>query len=98
MCDLRDSRLRRDQHEAQIVFQFEQQAVAVAARPETLLEIAKSGETLRQHLRQMPPLIEEGLRGNQVAAIKGQASARLEAVLGYSHEPELIHRDNLVLL
>ena len=34
----------------------------------------------------------------EVAAIKGQASARLEAVLGYSHEPELIHRDNLVLL
>ena len=40
-------------------------------RPETLIEIAKSGETMRQQLRQMPPLIEEGLRQNQVAAIKG---------------------------
>jgi type I restriction enzyme R subunit len=40
-------------------------------RPETLLEIAKSGETLRQKLRQMPVLSEAGLRKNQVAAIKG---------------------------
>ncbi len=40
-------------------------------RPETLIEIAKSGETMRQRLRRMPPLIEEGLRTNQVAAIKG---------------------------
>jgi type I restriction enzyme R subunit len=39
-------------------------------RPETLIEVAKSGETLRQHLRQMPPLIEDGLRKNQVAAIR----------------------------
>jgi len=34
----------------------------------------------------------------EVALIKGLVTARLEAVLGYSHEPELIHRDNLVLL
>ncbi|MGD9603028.1 MAG: glutamate 5-kinase [Gammaproteobacteria bacterium] len=34
----------------------------------------------------------------EVALIKGLATNRLEAVLGYSHEPELIHRDNLVLL
>lgn len=39
-------------------------------RPETLIEIAKSGETLRQNLRQMPPLIEERLRQNQVRAIQ----------------------------
>ena len=40
-------------------------------RPETLIEIAKSGETMRQKIRQLPPLIEAGLRDNQVAAIKG---------------------------
>ena len=40
-------------------------------RPETLVEIAKSGETLRQKLRAMPPLIETGLRQNQIRAIKG---------------------------
>jgi type I restriction enzyme, R subunit len=40
-------------------------------RPETLVEIAKRGETLRQKLRQMPPLNEEGLRQNQVRAIEG---------------------------
>jgi type I restriction enzyme, R subunit len=39
-------------------------------RPETLVEIAKSGETLRQQLRRMPPLSEDGLRDNQVAAIR----------------------------
>lgn len=39
-------------------------------RPETLVEIAKSGETLRQKLRQMPPLNEVGLRQNQVRAIR----------------------------
>ena len=30
--------------------------------------------------------------------IKGQPSARLEAILGYLNEAELIHRDNLVLV
>jgi len=30
--------------------------------------------------------------------IIGQPSDRLEALLGYVDEPELIHRDNLVLL
>jgi len=30
--------------------------------------------------------------------IKGQASRKIEALLGYIDEPELIHRDNLVLL
>ncbi len=34
----------------------------------------------------------------EVSRIKGLATARVESVLGYSHEPELIHRDNLVLL
>ncbi len=40
-------------------------------KPETLVEIAKTGKTLRQRLRQMPPLAAEGLRDNQVAAIRG---------------------------
>ncbi len=31
-------------------------------------------------------------------AIKGVASEKIESVLGYAYEPELIHRDNLVLL
>lgn len=34
----------------------------------------------------------------EVFAIKGLATTSVESVLGYSHEPELIHRDNLVLL
>ncbi len=33
----------------------------------------------------------------EVAVIKGQGTAKLEAILGYAREPELIHRDNLVL-
>lgn len=35
---------------------------------------------------------------DEVGAIKGVTSARIETVLGYSLEPELIHRDNLVLV
>lgn len=34
----------------------------------------------------------------EVDKIKGQASERIEALLGYVDEPELIHRDNLVLV
>ncbi|MGH8532749.1 MAG: PUA domain-containing protein, partial [Gammaproteobacteria bacterium] len=34
----------------------------------------------------------------ETARIRGQASDRIEAVLGYVDEPELIHRDNLVVL
>ena len=30
--------------------------------------------------------------------IKGQPTTRIEELLGYVYEPELIHRDNLVLL
>lgn len=33
----------------------------------------------------------------ETRTIKGLASDRIEAALGYSYEPELIHRDNLVL-
>ena len=40
-------------------------------RPETLLAICNSNETLRQRLRQLPALDEDGLRKNQVEAIKG---------------------------
>lgn len=40
-------------------------------KPETLIEMAKSGETLRQQLRQMPELDHEGLWQNQVEAIDG---------------------------
>jgi glutamate 5-kinase len=32
------------------------------------------------------------------ARILGQASERIEAILGYVDEPELIHRDNMVIL
>jgi type I restriction enzyme R subunit len=38
-------------------------------KPETLLEVAKTGKTLRQELQVMPPLNEEGLRKNQIRAI-----------------------------
>ncbi len=38
-------------------------------RPETLIEIAKGGETLRQKLQAMPPLNTDGLRKNQIRAI-----------------------------
>ena len=34
----------------------------------------------------------------EIELIKGQASEKIEAVLGYVDEPELIHRDNLVLV
>jgi glutamate 5-kinase len=30
--------------------------------------------------------------------IIGRASDEIDSVLGYSHEPELVHRDNLVLI
>ncbi|HET8701911.1 MAG TPA: glutamate 5-kinase [Nitrococcus sp.] len=33
----------------------------------------------------------------EAAIIKGQSSRRIEELLGYTDEPELIHRDNLVL-
>ncbi|MCC7410998.1 MAG: glutamate 5-kinase [Gammaproteobacteria bacterium] len=35
---------------------------------------------------------------SEIRLIKGLASDRIEATLGYAYEPELIHRDNLVLL
>ncbi len=35
---------------------------------------------------------------SEATAIKGLASDRIEASLGYCREPELIHRDNLVIL
>lgn len=35
---------------------------------------------------------------DEVGRIKGQASEKIEAILGYVDEPELIHRDNLVLI
>ena len=34
----------------------------------------------------------------ETARIMGQASDRIEAILGYVDEPELIHRDNMVIL
>jgi type I restriction enzyme, R subunit len=46
-------------------------------QPETLIEIAKSGESLRQKLRDMPVLDSKGLWANQVEAIEG-----LEASFG----------------
>ncbi len=35
---------------------------------------------------------------DEAARIIGQASDRIEAILGYVDEPELIHRDNMVVL
>jgi glutamate 5-kinase len=35
---------------------------------------------------------------SEARAIKGLPSDRIEATLGYADEPELIHRDNLVLI
>lgn len=35
---------------------------------------------------------------DEIQKIKGQPSDRIEAILGYLGEPELIHRDNLVLI
>src|SRR5215213_2731245 len=57
-CDLRDpdARSRR-------VFAFH--------RPETLLEWAEEPDTLRNRLRQMPPLVTEGLRDCQIDGITG---------------------------
>ncbi|MDQ3647200.1 MAG: DEAD/DEAH box helicase family protein [Actinomycetota bacterium] len=53
-------------------------------RPETLIEVAQSEETLRQKLRAMPPLNEQGLRDNQIDAIqeleKSFARNRLKAL------------------
>ena len=43
-------------------------------RPETLIEVAKSGETLRQRCGRCRRSIPEGLRKNQVAAIKASRS------------------------
>ena len=34
----------------------------------------------------------------EAARIRGKPSSEIEAILGYVDEPELIHRDNLVLL
>ena len=57
-CDLRDpdARSRR-------VFSFH--------RPETLLDWAQEKDTLRGRLKQMPPLIVEGLRECQIDAVTG---------------------------
>lgn len=44
-------------------------------RPETLIEMAESGETLRQKLRRMPELDPEGLWDNQVEAVEGLESS-----------------------
>jgi type I restriction enzyme R subunit len=54
-------------------------------KPETLIEMAKSGESLRQILRKMPPLSLEGLWANQVEAIEG-----LEASFGHSRLRTLV--------
>ena len=34
----------------------------------------------------------------EASLLKGKASKDIEAILGYVEEPELIHRDNLVVL
>ena len=34
----------------------------------------------------------------EAARIAGQASDKIESILGYVDEPELIHRDNMILV
>ena len=57
-CDLRDPDAR-----ARRVYSFH--------RPETLLDWAEEKNTLRERLRILPPLIEEGLRDCQIEAVEG---------------------------
>lgn len=66
---------------------------------------AVDGEFARGELVScLDPRGEEIARGlsnysaREVAMIKGLATSRLQDALGYAQEPELIHRDNLVLL
>ena len=66
---------------------------------------AVDGEFARGELVScLDPLGREVARGlsnysaREVALIKGLATSRLQDALGYAQEPELIHRDNLVLL
>ncbi len=66
---------------------------------------AVSGEFRRGEIVScLAPGGEEIARGlvnyssEEVGKILGQPSSRIEAVLGYIDEPELIHRDNLILL
>jgi type I restriction enzyme R subunit len=54
-------------------------------RPETLAEWLAQPATLRRRLRQMPPLITQGLRGCQIEAIEN-----LERALGADHPRSLI--------
>ena len=35
---------------------------------------------------------------NEARQLQGKASKEIESILGYVDEPELIHRDNLVVL
>lgn len=54
-------------------------------KPETLVDMAKSGMSLRQRLRGMPALSPDGLWANQVAAIQG-----LEASFGHNRLRTLV--------
>ena len=39
-----------------------------------------------------------GTRREEAGRIIGKASDKIESILGYIDEPELIHRDNMVVL
>lgn len=59
-------------------------------RGEIVLCVSESGEEVARGL--------VNYNTEDCERIKGQASDRIESILGYVDEPELIHRDNMVLL
>jgi len=63
--------LRDPDHRSRRVFAFH--------KPETLYEWSSQGDTLRERLRKMPPLITEGLRDCQIQAIENLESSFTEA-------------------
>ena len=60
------------------------------ARGEVVACIDESGREIARGL--------VNYNAEEVQRIKGQASEKIESLLGYVDEPELIHRDNLVLI
>ena len=61
-----------------------------AARGEVVACIDEQGKEIARGL--------VNYNSEEIALIKGQASDKIESLLGYVDEPELIHRDNLVLV
>jgi len=63
--------LRDPDHRSRRVFAFH--------KPETLYEWSSQGDTLRERLRKIPPLITDGLRDCQIQAIKNLESSFADA-------------------